>query len=122
MSLSKDAILQADDLAKEVVNVPQWGGDVYVRTMTGEERDAFEASLMPAKGTGKGDYKNLRAKLCAIAICDEEGNRLFTDKEVEALGKKSAAALNKIFDTAQRLNGIGKADMEELEKNSGGEG
>ena len=39
--LSKDAILAADDLPRETVHVPEWGGDVYVRTMSGTDRDAF---------------------------------------------------------------------------------
>jgi len=30
--LSKDAILAADDLPRETVNVPEWGGEVLVRT------------------------------------------------------------------------------------------
>ncbi len=32
--LSKEAILSADDLPREIVSVPEWGGQVYVRTMT----------------------------------------------------------------------------------------
>ena len=44
--LSKDAILAADDLPRETVHVPEWGGDVYVRTMSGTDRDAFETSLI----------------------------------------------------------------------------
>ena len=43
--LSKEAILAADDLPREKVNVPEWGGEVLVRTMSGTDRDAFEASL-----------------------------------------------------------------------------
>jgi hypothetical protein len=39
---------------------------------------------------------------------------------VEALGKKSAAALNRVFEVAQRLSGITDDDVEELAKNSVG--
>ncbi len=43
MALSKDAILAAKDtkLSGEI-SVPEWGGSVYVKTLTGTERDAFE--------------------------------------------------------------------------------
>ena len=44
--LSKEAILAADDLPREIVSVPEWGGQVCVRTMTGTDRDAFETSLL----------------------------------------------------------------------------
>lgn len=118
--LTKEAILGADDLKRELVNVPEWGGDVYVYTMTGEERDAWEVSIMDGKG--KTSFLNIRAKLCARTIRDEEGNRYFTDKEIDLLGKKSGQALDRIFDVAKRLNGIGKEEIKELEKNSESEG
>jgi len=118
--LSKEEILGANDLIREVVNVPEWGGDVYVYTMTGEERDSFEVSIVDGKG--KTTFLNIRAKLCARTIRDEEGNRIFTDKEIDLLGKKSGIALDRIFDVAKRLNGIGKEEIKELEKNSESEG
>jgi hypothetical protein len=43
MTLTRDSILNAKDLKKELVKVPEWGGEVYVRCMTGSERDAFES-------------------------------------------------------------------------------
>lgn len=115
--LTKKQILQSNDLSKELVKVPEWNGEVYIRTMTGTERDQFEQSLAISKD--KLNLANIRARLCALAICDEDGNRLFTDSEIEALGQKSAAALDRIFEVAQRLNKIGAKDIEDLEKNSG---
>ena len=44
--LSKTAILCANDLQTEDVEVPEWGGAVRVRSFTGRERDAFEASMV----------------------------------------------------------------------------
>ena len=35
--LSKEQILKSDDLKSEIVAVPEWGGDVKVRVMTGTE-------------------------------------------------------------------------------------
>ncbi len=116
--LSKESILKAEDLRSEVVSVPEWGGDVKVRSMTGLERDRFESSLIEEKG---GDVQkntaNLRAKLAACCIVDEAGELLFTDKDVTALGKKSAKALDRVFGVAQSLNGIGVDDVEDLTKN-----
>jgi len=113
--LSKEQILQADDLRREQVVVPDWDGSVFVQTMTGIDRDAFELSLTK---DGKASIENMRAKLCARTIVDENGNRLFTEDDVEALGKKSGTALDRIFEVAQRLNGIGADAMEKLAKNS----
>lgn len=118
--LSRDEILAADDLPRELVDVPEWGGAVYVRTLTGEERDAFEAATVQSRGKRVDlNLRNIRARLVALAVVDEDGRRLFTDGDVAALGKKSAQALNTLFGVAQRLSGLTEADVEEMAKNSG---
>ncbi|MFO7905799.1 MAG: hypothetical protein R6U98_24285 [Pirellulaceae bacterium] len=112
--LTKDQILQASDLGREVVEVPEWGGDVYVSAMTAADRDAFEASLVK---DGERNMDNMRARLAAMTMVDEKGERLFTDAEASKLGKKSAAALTRVFSVAMRMNGIGDSDVEELAGN-----
>jgi len=113
--LNRDDILAIKDIAIEEVKVPEWGGTVCVKGMSGLERDAFEASIVQAKGKGtKVNMENIRAKLAAQTICDEQGERLFTDADIKELGKKSANALQRVFVVAQRLSGIGEADVNEL--------
>ncbi len=112
--LTKEQILKADDLDKEVVEVPEWGGEVYVAQMMASDRDTFEASLIK---DGKRDMTNMRARLAALTIVDSEGERMFGDREAAALGRKSASAMARVFDTACRLNGIGDRDVEELSGN-----
>ena len=103
------------DLVTEEVEVPEWGGAVLVKGLTGKERDAFEAGAIQQKGRKiKVDMANLRARLVALAVVDEEGKRLFQPGDIEALGRKSAAALDRVFAVAQRLSGIGDNDLEEL--------
>ena len=120
--LSKEEILNAQDLPREEVKVPEWGGSVFVLTLTGAQRDAFEQSIMEKKGskTREANLRNIRAKLASMAICDEAGKRMFSDAEAEALGAKSAKALDRIFEAAQRLNGLSNEDVEDLAKNSEG--
>ncbi len=119
MPLSREAILSADDLPRELVAVPEWGGDVYVKTLGGTERDAYEQSLIKGKGRKREmSLDDARAKLCAASICDENGTVLFTERDVGALGRKSSKALDRVFAVAQRLSGISDADVEELVGNS----
>ena len=119
--LSKTAILAAQDLQTEDVEVPEWGGAVRVRSFTGRERDAFEASMVRGDGKDrKVDLTNMRARLVGLTVIDETGQRLFTDDEVDLLGAKSGAALDRVFAVAQKLNGLSGADVEELSKNSSG--
>lgn len=114
-TLTKEEILAAQDLKTETVDVPEWGGQVIVRTMTGLERDRFESSIMQG---GQRNYENLRSKVVVSTVVDAEGNSLFTLKDVEALGKKAANVIDRVFTVAIRLSGMTGKEMEELAGNS----
>lgn len=119
--LTRDQILQANDIITETVPVPEWGGEVLVRGLSGSERDGFEDATLEQKGKSRRvNLANVRARLCALSIVDENGKRMFSDEDVRALGRKSAAALDRVFSAAQRLSGLSDDDVEELAKNSTG--
>jgi len=117
--LTRDLILAAVDLPTKVVQVPEWGGAVTVRAMTGKERDQFEASMVSEKGETRGaKFINLRARLCAMVIVGADGRTpLFNAGDVATLGEKSARALNRVFDAARELSGFTENDVKELEGN-----
>ena len=122
MILNREAILNADDLKTETVNCPEWGGSVIVRGLTAGERDKWEASLYSTEKRG-GSFEvvahkeNIRAKFIAASVVDEKGKLLFSAGDIEALSRKSAAPMDRLFAAAQRLSGMTDADVEELEKN-----
>lgn len=120
MTLNRDQILESNDLLTESVSVPEWGGDVLVHTMTGADRDAFEDSLFHIGADGKAsrDVSNLAVKLLVMTIVDDAGNRLFSPGDIEMLGRKSSAAIQRVYAAASRLNGIGAAAVAAAEKNS----
>lgn len=113
--LDRAAILAASDLAHEDVPVPEWGGVVRIAAFSAAARDSFE--LWVVQSRQKGSFVNVRAALVARCAVDAEGRRLFSDSEVEALGAKSAAALDRLFEVAGRLNRVTEGDIEDLEKN-----
>lgn len=106
--LTRDAILSLSDLKREPVEVPEWGGTVYVRSMSGAERRQFFVHL------GKDELTS--AHMVAWCACDENGNRLFTDEDVEALSKKHGRALDRIANAALKFNGLA-AEAEDEAKN-----
>ena len=113
--LTREQILSSNDLVKELVPMPEWGGDVWVRGMTGNERDAFEMDVVEQRGKKTSvNMSNMRAKLCARSICDESGKLLFSETDIKKLGEKSASALSRIFVIAQRLSGITESDVKEM--------
>lgn len=117
--LTRDSILAAEDLRTERVAVPEWGGAVCIRTLTGLERDAFEATWYEGRGTSRREnFANLRARLVVLTAVDESGARLFNEDDTKALGAKNAAALDRCFAVAQRLSGLSAKDVEDLAGNS----
>ena len=117
MSLTGEQILKADDVGEIVeVDVPEWGGTVCVKVMDGAGRDRWE--LQTTKALESPATANVRAGLVAACACDDKGKRLFTDNQAAALGKKSATALDRVYDVAKQINKLEDGDIEELEKNS----
>lgn len=118
MRLSRDDVLKAEDLTTEEVEVPEWGGSVLVRGMTGRERDEFESSAMDQR-SGRVNYANTRAKIAIRCVVDDDGKRLFDAADIDVLGEKSGAALDRVFAVAARLSGLGDSDLAELTANFG---
>ncbi len=117
--LTKDEILAADDLQYMDVSVPEWGGTVRIRTLTGEERDAFEEKIIRRDKQGNRigmDLNQFRAKLLVRTMVDGEGKRVFTEQDIHALGLKSSAAMDKVFIKVRELNRMTDEDVEELTK------
>lgn len=117
MILDRDAILKSDDRKTETVHVPEWGGDVLVKAMSSAERDSWEGWCTELREKwGRFGVPNIRASVAVRSVVDEKGERLFGDGEVEILGDKSGAALDRIFAVAGRLSKITERDVEELKK------
>jgi hypothetical protein len=111
--LKREEILKAEDLPTETVKIPEWGGDVLVRGLTGAEREKLEGQI-----TKDSEEDAIRARLVSMVCLGEDGKPLFTEADVAALKDKSAVALSRVFAVAQRLSGLGMAAAEDLRKNS----
>lgn len=118
--LNRAAILAANDLSTETVDVPEWAGAVIIRSMTGAQRDAYETSLLTKDASGRYtiDTENMRAKLVIFTAVDETGTPLFTLDDLPALASKNAAVIERLFSAAQRINGLSKDAVADAEKNS----
>lgn len=110
--LTKEDILNANDLETQEVHVPEWGGSVLVSSISGHAKDKLELSF-----SSKTTIENVRARIVAMCLVDDNGNLLFNDSDIVKLGKKSAKALDRVFNVAQKLNAIGDKEVEELAKN-----
>ena len=113
---NREAVLQANDETIEELDMPEWGFKVHIRTLRARERDVFYKSCVGKDG--RQQYpENMHARFCALVLCNESGDRLFSDQQVAQLGNKSARALDRIFDAGQKLNKMNSDAVEEAEKN-----
>lgn len=116
----REDILGSDDLKKIEAPTPEWKcRKVIVRELSGSDRDEWEMSLVEIDANGKRQVtrENARANLVARSIVDDEGNRVFADADVAALGRKSGKVLDRLYDIAVEISGIGPKAVEAAEKN-----
>jgi hypothetical protein len=122
--LNREGLLKKQALKIEKVEL-EGEEFVYVRQMTGRERDAFEQSLMAEKKDKKGNVTyerslgDFRAKLAVHTICDDKGINQLEPEDYPILSQNmSAARLELIVNRSQELNSISAQDKENLIKNS----
>lgn len=118
MELTRQAILEADDQVIEPMDVPEWGGTIYVRSLTAQERDSYDRAMVRVGPRGEAQtsnaLNNVRALLLVRCVTDKGGTRLFGDKDATALGKKSSAVVQRVWAVAQRLSGMDAEEQEAI--------
>lgn len=117
MRLSKAQILAVSPALREV-EVPEWGGSVMIRPITlGEQAQLADLGARFEKKSTLERMKNGTLKLIQWSVCDEKGERLFSEEDVSALIDKSASAFLRLQDEILSLSGLTKESREEVEKN-----
>lgn len=133
MLLSKDQILNANDIDTRDVEVPEWGGTVRVRALSLKEANEWRRGML--KSVAKTDPKTRgitfeyqfneqlaelsTIRMLAIACIDAQGNRLFDGpKDIEALSGKNPTPIKRCVDVIKEISGLGDDAADEAEKNS----
>ncbi len=110
--LTRDAILNAQDLAEEVVPVPEWGGAVKVRGLSLSAR----VHILEMTNQSGGNVNVARAETLTFVMGVVEPS--FTEGDCDALRAKSNAAITRVNRAIMRLSGIGTAAEADALKNS----
>lgn len=115
-----DKIKMAGDLVMKNVNVPEWGVELTLRTMTSRERDEWEQAWLQYRKTVNGDAEDqtgFYAFFLTFVALDESGKLAFTQLDIPVLLGKSSRVLTRLAKAAMKLNGIGDAEVDDLLKN-----
>lgn len=102
--LSFDEIMRAPDHRTQTIEVPEWGGAVRLRTITIEERERWEQHVKDDIDQGR-----LYARFVALCMVDENDQRIVPEAQLEFFARRAAGPMKRVFDAAQKLNGIGEA-------------
>jgi hypothetical protein len=97
------------------------GADYTVIEMLGIERDRFEVAAFKVSKGGERevDVINLKARLVALSLLDDDGTRVYKDEEIGELNAElSASVIQSLFEAAQKLNGLGVTAVSDAAKNS----
>lgn len=117
MSLSIDEILAADDLKPAEINVPQWGGTVFVRKLSALEAIRLSGELRKIDGDTSQSTQERLVVALATYLSNEQGQPLATIEQARAIAAKSAMAVNLIVEAGHRLNSVDTPAAENAAKN-----
>ena len=116
MSLTAEQIDQATDIRIEKISVPEWGGHVYLRTLSARQVIEWQQSI----DDDKAKKASFRERLVAMAICNEGGIPLYADlvDGADRLGKRNNTVLHRVFTKAVEVNRINDMSVEDVAGNS----
>ena len=110
--LSREAILQAK---RPLIEYPieEWGGFVYLTTLTAKDRDWWETVFVGVKMEAD-TIKGLRAKMVSKSVVDADYKPLLSEGEINEL---DGVIVDRLFDACSALNKFTEEDVKEIEKN-----
>ena len=108
----RSELLALDDLQTKQVTVPVWNRKVRIREMGLQESLAMLSSDNLKDGRITLDADDF-ARIISHCVIDDDGKRVFTDKDVPVLARKNRRALMFLYNEITGLSG----SVEDAEKN-----
>lgn len=121
MAFNRDIIKQRLVGSVKKVEVADWG-EAYIRQWSGAERVAYMKASSQMRTEGEIDVSKVienQFLLVAIGLCNENGNRLYNDDEINELPKEvKAEVIEDLFTEISKYNGLEISEIKEEIKNS----
>lgn len=100
------------DLVLDTFYVKELGKSVRLRYLTAAEVDKYRQSLIVGRGNNiQINQRGARAKLAIMALANEDGTRMFSDRDINDVMKWHSIILERISDRIKAKNGITDEDM-----------
>jgi hypothetical protein len=106
--LSRDKLLKVKaEVPTEKISVPELGGEVIIRGMTGKEQTIFNRSVVKKGGDrNEVDDELFASKLIVQCLTDEKGERLLKEDEFAIVQGWPASVFQKLAQASLRVNGL----------------
>jgi len=117
VALSKDAIFAVNDSDAHEVDVPEWGGSILLRTMTGKQRNDYEHWATTQSKAKVPDYRGIRERLIICCAVTEDGKPLFTEGDLSKLAEKNSEVIDRLHTKCRVICGMDEDAVEDAVKN-----
>lgn len=121
MSLTRadiSAALEAAEIKTKPVPVPELGGSVVVREMSGTLRNQFETVVARIQaGADSQLLDKFTLRLVQECALDDDGARLFDDRTIRHAFAKKPTAVFRLRDEIVSLSAFSDKDLEEMADN-----
>lgn len=112
-----DIFSKPPEFARERVEVPQWGGHVYVKQITARAIETWQDWLVEQEKSD-GLKHSFRVKLIMLCVCDEEGRLIFTDAaDLAVLTDRENSVVELLWQACRSVNRMDKEATEKAAKN-----
>lgn len=123
MGLSREQIVAAVDSggpATTEVNVPELGGTVTVRELTGGLRNDFEVAIaQAATKSGAQAMQKVTLDMLAVCVLDDDGNKLLDSNLIRQLWNKKPKAVFRLREAIIGVSAMSDEDAESMAENFG---
>jgi hypothetical protein len=117
-TLDANAILKHKEVELRTVEIPEWGGTVYLRPLTSRQAEYIGDCLtMPEERENARRNGGVRAIAATWSLCDADGKRLFADEQSRQVAALPAGPLMRIWREVVALSRMSEAAVAEQEGN-----
>lgn len=117
MSILRDQIMSANDTHSELVEIPEWGVKLEVRSMSGASRAVLMQGAVSSGG--QVDMAQVYPDLIIQTCFDPEtGEPVFQPEDRDLILSKNGAILDRLAEIATRLSGFNENATDDAGKDS----
>jgi hypothetical protein len=113
--LSKEALQKKDDLPTRTVEVPEWGGSVRLRGLSGKKRMQMRRCY-DAK-TGEIADDEVLAKVLVWSMVGADGKPVLTESDVPWLIEKNGVVLVRLAEAVMEMSAMTEKSAAEVKEN-----